>query len=199
MDSQLHLIIRLSEDGKAYATSPQAPGLVYGRPSLKELRNDLEDVLSFHFDRPGPFMVAEHHEWHYDIGDGELVIRVAMDEHVADRAAVAERIRGAATVPEQAVSLVSGATNAVGEAVYVCALPSDTCGWLSAQLQPPADAFNVALTIADNFLFTLPVALDDGAKHTWVVSSAPPETQLAEIMQRSPIVTPQGMASLALC
>ncbi len=53
MSEQIHLIIRLSGDGSVYATSPQAPGLVYGRSSLAELRSDLEDVLSFHFGRPG--------------------------------------------------------------------------------------------------------------------------------------------------
>ncbi|MGH3181931.1 MAG: hypothetical protein ACRDOH_25745 [Streptosporangiaceae bacterium] len=116
MAEELHLIIRLSDDGKAYATSPQAPGLVYGRPSLKELRNDLDDALAFHLDRPGPFHVVEHIERHYDLADGELVIRIATDSHTDEREAVAERIRQAASVPEQAQSLVSAA-NAVGEAV----------------------------------------------------------------------------------
>jgi len=73
MSEQIHLIIRLSDDGSVYATSPQAPGLVYGRPSLEELRSELQDVLSFHFGRPGPFDVIEHHERHYDIAGRELV------------------------------------------------------------------------------------------------------------------------------
>lgn len=197
MDEDLHLIIRLSDNGKAYATSPQAPGLVYGRPSLKELRHDLDEVLAFHFERPGPFRVVEHIERHYDLADGELVIRIAMDAYTGEREAVANRILQVASLPEQARALVSAA-NPIGEAVYVCAVPSDTLGWLGAQLQPtmPGDMINAALTIADGFLFTMPVAVGDGDGPTWPVGSAPPTTSLAEIMQRTPIVTPQRFATL---
>jgi hypothetical protein len=42
-------------------------------------------------------------------------------------------------------------TNKVGETVYVCAVPSDTLGWLAAQLDRPGDALVAALTIADYF------------------------------------------------
>jgi hypothetical protein len=128
------VIIRISEDGKAYATSPQAPGLVYGRRSLAELRNDLTDVLSFHFELPGPFHVVEHVEHHYDVATGELVIRVAQDTRKAEREIVAERIRQIAGDPEEAQSLLSTA-DLVGETVYICAIPSDTLGWVAAQLR----------------------------------------------------------------
>jgi hypothetical protein len=128
MSRPIHLIVRLSDDGSVYATSPQAPGLVYGRPSLEALRFDLEDVLSFHFGRPGPFEVIEHQERHYDIAGHELVTRVAMDEHFEQRQAVYERIGQVLAVPGQAESLVSAVTNLVGETVYVCAVPSDTLG-----------------------------------------------------------------------
>jgi predicted RNase H-like HicB family nuclease len=198
VDTELYLIIRLSDDGKAYATSPQAPGLAYGRPSLQELRADLGEVLEFHFGHPGPFTVVEHIEHHYDLAGGELVIRVAMDAHTAERESVAERIRQVANVPEQARSLVLAA-NAVGEAVYVCAVSSDTLGWLEAQLTGPADMVNAALPIAEGFLFTLPVAADARDRSAWAVSSATPETQLAEIMQRTPILTPQQPVSLEAC
>jgi hypothetical protein len=173
------------------------PGLLYGRSSLEELHSDLEDVLSFHFDRPGPFNVIEHHERHYEIaGRRELVIRLAVDEHRDQRVAVNERIRRVIAVPEQAESLVSAVTNSVGEAVYVCAVPSDTFGWLVAQLDPRGDALVAALTIADDFLFTLPLAVDDGTRPAWHPSSSAPENRLSEIMQRSPIVTPSQMVRL---
>ena len=167
MSEQIHLIIRLSADGSVYATSPQAPGLAYGRPSLAELRSGLEDVLSFHFGRPGPFNVIEHHERHYDIADRELVTRLAMDEHRDQRQKVYERIGQVLRVPGQAESLASTVTNRVGETVYVCAVPSDTLGWLAAQLAGPGDALVVALTIADLFLLTLPIAVDDGTHPVW--------------------------------
>jgi hypothetical protein len=167
---------------------------VYGRASLEALRHDLDDVLSFHFNHPGPFKVVQHLERHYDLAGGELVIRIAIDAHANEREAVAERIRQVASVPEQAQLLVSSA-NAVGEAVYVCAVPSDTLGWLVAQLQP-GDIINVALRIADGFLLTLPVAADDGIRPVWAIASATPATQLSEIMQKTPIVTPRQLVSL---
>lgn len=196
MGEQIHLIVRLSDDGSVYATSPQAPGLMYGRPSLDELHDELEDVLSFHFDRPGPFEIVEHHEHHHEIAGRELVVRLADDEHSDERVAVYERIGRVIAVPEQAESLVTAVTNPVGEAVYVCAVPSDTFGWLVVQLDPRGDALVAALTIADDFLFTLPLALDDGTRQAWHPSSSAPEARLSEIMQRIPVVTPPQLARL---
>jgi len=55
-----------------------------------------------------------------------------MDEHRDQRQAVYERLGQVLSVPRQAESLVSAVTNKVGETVYVCAVPSDTLGWLAA-------------------------------------------------------------------
>jgi len=190
MSEQIHMIVRLSGDGSVYATSPQVPGLIYGRQSLQEWRSGLEDVLSFYFERPGPFDVIEHHERHYDVEGRELVTRVAMDEHYDQRQAVYERIGQVLRVPGQAESLVSAVTNAVGETVYVCAVPSDTLAWLAAQLDGPGDAVIVALTIADQFLLTLPIAKEEGTHPAWTVASSAPDTRLSEVMQKIPVVTP---------
>lgn len=124
MSERIHMIMRLSDDGSVYATSPQAPGLIYGRQSLAEWRSGLQDVLSFYFERPGPFDVIEHHERHYEVEGRELVTRLAMDEHRDQRQAVYERIGQVLRVPGQAESLVSAVTNTVGETVYVCAVSS---------------------------------------------------------------------------
>ena len=196
MSEPIHLIIRLSGDGSVYATSPQAPGLVYGRPSLKALRSDLQDALAFHFGRPGPFDVIEHHERHYEVAGRELVTRIALDEHRDQRQAVYERIGRALDVPGQAEALVSTVTNKVGEAVYVCTVPSDTLGWLAAQLDGPGDALVAALTTADQFLLTLPIATDEGTHPAWSTGSSTSETPLWEIVQRIPIVTPPQTAHL---
>ncbi len=190
MSEQIHMIMRLSGDGSVYATSPQAPGLIYGRQSLTEWRSGLEDTLSFYFERPGPFEVIEHHERHYDIEGRELVTRVAMDENRHQRQAVYERIGQVLRVPDQAESLVSAVTNTVGETVYVCAVPSDTLAWLAAQLDGPGDAVIAALTIADQFLLTLPIAKEDGTHPAWSVGSSAPDTRLSEIMREIPVVTP---------
>lgn len=190
MSEPIHLIVRVSDDGSAYATSPQAPGLMYGRPSLKDLRSDLQDVLAFHFDRPEPFDVIEHLERHYEIAGRELVTRVAQDEHRDQRQAVYERIGRALTVLGQAEALVSAVTNKAGEAVYVCAVPSDTLGWLAAQLDGSGDALVAALTTADQFLLTLPIAADEGTRPGWSVRSSTPDTPLSEVVQSIPVVTP---------
>jgi hypothetical protein len=99
-------------------------------------------------------------------------------------------------VPNQAEALVSTVTNKVDEAVYVCAVPSDTLGWLVAQLDGSGDAFAAALTTADQFLLTLPIAADDGTHPAWSVGSSTPETLLSEIIQSIPIVTPPQAAHL---
>ncbi len=189
MDQLINLIIRFSPNGDVYATSPQAPGLLYGRPSLKELRADLEEVLAFHFERPGPFDVLEHHEYQYNVAGHELVIRIAIDDHYSERAAVRDRIGEVISVPEQAKSVVSAVTNSAGEAIYVCSVPTDTFGWLLAQLYPQGDAIVAALTIADNFLFALPLAIEDASRPAWHPTSFEPNDRLSDIMQRTPIVT----------
>jgi hypothetical protein len=196
MSEQIQMIMRLSDDGTVYATSPQAPGLAYGRQSLAEWRSGLQDVLSFYFERPGPFDVVEHHERHYEVEGRELVTRLAMDEHRDQRQAVYERIGQVLRVPSQADSLVSAVTNTVGETVYVCAVPSDTLGWLAAQLDAPGDAVIVALTIADQFLLTLPVAKEEGRRPAWSVASSAPETRLSEIIRKIPVVTPPSAIPL---
>jgi hypothetical protein len=102
-------------------------------------------VLSFHFDRPGPFQVLEHHEHLYELGGGELVTRVALDAHASERREVHERLGRALAVPDQLRSLLGGPVNRVGEVIYVCAIPSDTVGWLEDQLDMRGDALTIAL------------------------------------------------------
>jgi hypothetical protein len=192
----IHLVVRESDGGQVYATSPQAPGLVYGRESIAELRQDLADVLTFRLDRQGPFRVVEHREHHYDISDRELVIRLALDNQEADRRIVRERIGRALGHPEQAEALLAGVPNATGEAVYVCAVPSDTIGWLEAQFDPRGDAFTAALAIADGLVLTLPFAMNDGLHPSWHLISDGPDTKLSEVMRRSMIVTPPQLVHL---
>jgi hypothetical protein len=196
MSDQIHVIVRFSPDGSVYATSPQAPGLLYGRSSIEELRAGLNDVLSFHFDQDDSFDVIEHHEHTYEVAGRELVIRLAIDSYYAERASVSNRILHVINEPEQASSVVSAVTNSVGEAVYVCAVPSDTFGWLSGQLGQSGDALVAALTIADDFLFALPLAVDDAPRPAWRSASFDTGIRLSEIMQRTPIVTASEMVIL---
>jgi hypothetical protein len=102
------------------------------------------------------------------------------------------------TVPEQARALVSAVTNSVGEAVYVCAVPSDTFGWLTAQLAQPRDALVGALAVAETFLFTLPLAIEDATRPAWHLNSFEPDDRLSDVMQRSLIMTPSGMTGVTV-
>lgn len=47
-------------------------------------------------------------------------------------------------------------TNRVGEAVYICAVASDTIGRLADQLDPRGDAVTVA--VAEPFIYTVSFA-----------------------------------------
>ena len=190
----LHLIIRVTPTG-LYATSPQAPGLAYGRRTLDELRADLPGALAFHFDRPGPSRVIEHHERHYDVGEGELVTRIALDAHQDERQSVYTRLGSALAIPEQARSLVSDfSTNAVGEVVYLCAVPSDTLGWIAAQLDPDGDSAVIAASIADEFVFTAGVHV--GREGTHLLhgrTEHDADTTVGDILRAAPIVTPPSL------
>jgi predicted RNase H-like HicB family nuclease len=192
-DEPIQLIVRDTGEG-FYATSPQARGLVYGRATLEELRAELQDVLAFHFNRPGPFRVDEHLELHKEVSGGELVTRVADDEYRKQRQQVAARLGRALTVPGQARSLLEGPANRVGEIVYVCAVPSDTVGWLAGQLEPDGDAAVVAVATAEPFVFTVPVVSSDGLASVAGVPVAPGGyargTTLGELLRDTPIVQP---------
>lgn len=195
----LHVIIRATDDG-VFATSPQAAGLVYGRPTLQELHAGLDDVLRFHFEAPGPFDVVEHHERHYDIAGEELVTRLAMDEHQDERQVVHTRIGRALSRPDQARSLLPAPRSLVGEVVYVCAVPTDTVGWLAAQIDRPGDAVVVAVAIGEDLVLTMPFNYDEEyAKQVGLPiggEQPAPETTIGEIMKRTPIVQPVQVGRL---
>ncbi len=178
----IHLVIR-PVDGGFYATSPQAPGLAYGRPTLDELRVDLDEVLALALNRPGPFTVVEHHERHYDVGDQELVTRVALDDHRTERQEAYARLGRALGVPGQAETLVAGPTNRVGEALYICVVPSDTLRWVAAQLDPRGETATIVTAVGDELMLTFRISTGrDG----------PPESRetVADLMRTHPILQP---------
>ncbi|MFE6816002.1 hypothetical protein [Streptomyces sp. NPDC057677] len=196
----IHLLVRQTTDG-LYATSPQAPGFVYGRKSLKKLREDLEDALSFHFDEPGPFRVLEHHERHYDFSGCELVTRVANDDYRKKRQSVYARLGEVIKDKAQAEALAHGVTNLVGESVYVCVLPQDTIGWLMDQLDGRGDAVSAVVLVADQMLLTLPIAYGEqytGTEGTFTLADSKFDraTSISEIIQATNVVTPVPKAPI---
>ncbi|MBE1533948.1 hypothetical protein [Actinomadura algeriensis] len=193
MADAIHVIVRSTEDG-LYVSSPQAPGLAYGPSSLSELRAGIDEVLAFHFDRPGPYQVVEHHERHYDVAGGELVTRIALDEHRKERQEVYARLGRALTVPDQARSLVETPVNRVGEAVYVCAVPSDTIGWLADQFDPRGDALTVAVAVAEPFIVMVPFTYGEEDPVLGTVGITQEgytlQSTLGEVLRETPIVKP---------
>lgn len=190
MTDLIHVFVREEDDGSVYATSPQAPGLIYSEPSLKALREGIQEVLAFHFDRPGPFKLVEHHEYRYDVAEHELVIRVAFDKHVNDRMTVQQRLRDAATVPEQARDLADTPANKLGEIVYVCAVPTDTVGWLGDQLDPrSSDAFMAAASVSEALVFSVLMAKGEEYACGDPIPAVDDMT-FAEVMRKVPVVGP---------
>lgn len=188
----IHLVTRLTGQG-GYATSPQAPGLTYGRPTLWDLRAGLDEVLAFHFNRPGPFPVVEHQERAHEVAGRELVTRLALDGRRAARREVYDRLIRALAAPEQARLVVEAPTNAAGEIVYVCAVPSDTVRWLADQLDVRGDAIVVATAIADALVFTLPLVREQGeaGQRLRLGSRAyPVEATVGQIIADIPVVRP---------
>lgn len=121
---------------------------------------------------------------------GRLALRPDLRQ-VCGEQAVYERIGQVLRVPGQAESLVSAVTNTVGETVYVYAVPSGTLARLAAQLDGPGDAVIAALTIAYQFLLTLPIAKEEGTHPAWSVASLAPDTRLPEVIREIPVVAPQ--------
>ncbi|MEV6987366.1 hypothetical protein AB0M95_39765 [Sphaerisporangium sp. NPDC051017] len=201
----IHLIVREDRGGRDfYATSPQAPGFLYGRPSLGELRAELQEALEFHFEEPGPYAVQEHHERHYDIGDGEVVIRTAVDGHADARRATREALgRAIISDPAQAAGLVSAPATELGEVVYICGVMSDTIGWVMQQLDPRGDIANVAVSVADVMIVTVPfahgrMAVDDETA-TIASKAYTLETKLSEVVRDLKIVTPTATLRTGIC
>lgn len=195
----IHVIIRISDDS-AYATSPQVPGMVFIRDTVDEIRAELHDLLTFHVDDLGLYNVVEHRERHHDVIDeGEIVTRVAMDTHLDQRKDVDMRIGAALTVPEQVPGLLSIPTNSVGECVYVCAVATDTLGWLFDQLDERGDAFAAAVAVANPFLFTLPLVYGKRqakpSNRTTVrigTRDYTRKTTLGQVLRDTPVVSPLG-------
>ncbi|MFJ8745225.1 hypothetical protein ACIRL2_38360 [Embleya sp. NPDC127516] len=205
MSELFHLIIRDTQTG-FYATSPQAPGFMLGRPTVDELRADLLDALAFHFEEARTLEIVEHHERLHDLEAGELVTRLAADMHHDERLEVYTRIATALDVPEQVPELLGGIRNGVGEVVYVCAVPSDTLGWLFTQLDEQGDAFSVALAISELFLMTFPLTVGpedgpDSSGECVTIGSRgyTKDTTLAEVMKCTAIVSPVKSVARVAC
>jgi hypothetical protein len=198
-DELIHLMVRETDAG-LYATSPQAPGFLYGRRSKSDFFGDLQDALAFHFDESGPFTVVFHHEREFIVAGDEIVVRLTQDEFKPERIKVFERLRDVSVDEKQAKSLTQGLRNPLGEVVYVCTVASDTVGWLSSQLDERGDAFTAAISIAEGMLITFHFAYgdlySDSPSRSLTEGPYNDKTTMSEVLQTTMLVTPVSPAKL---
>lgn len=76
------------------------------------------------------------------------------------------------------------------------AVPTDTLGWLAAQLAGSGDALVAALNTADHYLLTSPFVAGEELHPGWSIGPSTAETLLSEVVERLPIVTPPPAAHL---
>ncbi|CUU54407.1 hypothetical protein Ga0074812_102417 [Parafrankia irregularis] len=150
MTRAITVIVR--RDGESWsAWSPQCPGLAVAEPTAAELRAALPEAFTWYFDGDPDFEILVHLEQELR----GVVVRIAQDAFGWERQLVAERLGAALGVQEQAERLRAAPPNSAGEVVYVCALPSDSISWLTAQLDDVADPVVVALPAEESTLWTL--------------------------------------------
>lgn len=139
-------------------TSPQLPGLVYGRPTQQELEADYQSALRYagvsegkvqgHFQRRG-----------VTVGGHEYQVRWAQDEHIQARIEGVHRVLVAlgngADGDEMAAEQVA---DAAGVVTFVSCLASDTLGWLADQLDPRGDSLTAAVAVAEQFVYCVNIA-----------------------------------------
>lgn len=191
MAETIHLFVRpTAGDRDVYVTSPQAPGLAFGRTTLRQIREELDDALAFHFDRPGPFDVVEHHERQHDIAGDGLVTRMALDERREERQVVYERIGAATRAPGQVKRLLNAPATKVGEVVYVCAVPSDSLAWLGDQLDPrDGDALMATVVVSDERLLAVAMVRSEGHARCGSMAVANDST-VADVIRTVAVVGP---------
>ena len=180
----VHVIVRATDDG-FYVTSPQAPGLAFGRRTIEEVHGELQDVLAFHFDEPGPFAVVEHHERSHEVAGHELVARLAIDDHTAQRQETYQRLRAALAVPAQVEALVDEPANYAGEVLYICVVPSDPLEWVGAQLDPRGESAMLVVAVADELMLSFPVSTGSGTPRSQPLG--PDDHTVADLVRTTPI------------
>jgi hypothetical protein len=177
--------------------SPQVPGLVGGRDSLLQLSTDLPEILRF-AEVALPVRVRMHVEHLYETNGVNYIIRVAEDEHRAERLIAAARLRAALVDDGQRQELLSSPPTRTGEVLFIGAVATDVVEDLAAQLHPSGDAAVVVCNLGDQliwtFHFTNAEDLDEAARPLDELGLSGGMT-IGEIMGRNP--TTNNLALLA--
>lgn len=195
---KINLIVRPTASG-VYARSPQCRGLVVGRPSVEDLKNDLDDILAFYFNRPGPFDVLGHEENVREIDGMDIVLRCATDEHYRARTTIADRVIAALRDSTQRADLLSYPTDKVGEIVFIAVLANDTLGWIASQLDDSGEPAVIAAPVGEGLIWTNVVSYGDpdGSKMEQLSETAADlpngsDTTVGQMMLDAPLLRPTG-------
>jgi hypothetical protein len=181
------VVVEPSNDEEAWAFySPQIPGLVGGRDSIFQLREDLPTILRF-AGVPLPARIRTHLEQTYDAEGLPYIIRSAQDEHGKERLAAAQRLRAALTVADQREDLLSSPRTRTGEVLFIAGVASDTLEDMARQLHPSGDAAVVVCKVAEEFVwsfhFTNAEDLDEAARPLGELGLSM-ETTIGEVMRQ---------------
>lgn len=194
----IHLIVRRSDDGVS-GRSPQCPGLSIGRATADELQGELDDILSFYFNGPGPFAVAGHNENAWDVDGTEVVVRCAVDQHYRERTTVADRLLAALREPAQRGDLLSYPADRVGEHLFLAVVATDTMGWIASQLDDSGEPAVIAVAVGEGLIWTTVVSYGDATGEQMPGPSEPvadlPEgadTTVGDMMRSAPLLRSAG-------
>lgn len=155
----LHLVAT-NEDGFGWSlTSPQVPGLTYGRRDLDQFQNGMRDVLDF-ADAPDlPW--ALHQEIRGVSPEGvEYRIRAAQDNYAPERRVVGDRVRSVVlTDPDLRPSLLASTKHSgVGDVLFITVVPDDRLGWVFDQLDARDGRASVVGSEDDQLIWTTTVS-----------------------------------------
>lgn len=149
----VEVIVR--EDGGSWsAWSPQCPGLLVVQPSPEDLREALRPALQFYFADDQEATTALRYVVNLEQEINGVVVRVRQDEDAYQRQLLAQRVAAKLGGLDTAEDMRSSPVNPLGDVVFICALPSDTFGWISRQMEDE-DTINVVLPASEIFVWSV--------------------------------------------
>lgn len=146
-----NLLVTDDEDEGIVMTSPQIPGLIFGRPTRQEFLREYRDAIRWAGVKSGKLIGHWQKRGLTPNGD-EYVIRWQTGENFkeADRLEVANTLNRNLASGQSAIlgMLDELEPTATGEYQFVVCLSEDTVGWLVDQLRPDGDVVIAAMGVA---------------------------------------------------
>lgn len=193
-EEALHLLVHEEAGGSVWMTSPNLPGLLYGRESAEDFWDDLEEVLR-DVDAPvGPRLVYRF----LPVGEvdgNEVVVAVPQDARKGERLALVELFLGTLNDDEQVLDFVSEDTFRLptGEIMVFAAMPEDTLGTVNGALFPSEAALVITpygdpegrgvcmVTVASD------LSMDDDDPRRLLTKTLPDTATVAELIEGLPV------------